>query len=237
VNERDQPTQLPRLIALLEVLACSDFLTQYAIAVTFAVFGFMPYSHGLLRVGYVVGLSLADTGLLLALIFFFLWTHGDRPRDVFLGVRPVGLEAARGLPLIFVALGIGAAVLLALRLLAPSLHTVEHNPLEDLLRTPSSAWLFAVVVVIAGGIREELQRAFLLHRFETWLGGGTTGVIVTSVAFGAGHYQLQGIDAGIATGLLGAFWGAIYLRRRSSIAPIVSHSGFDLLQIVQFLVK
>jgi membrane protease YdiL (CAAX protease family) len=55
------------------------------------------------------------------------------------------------------------------------------------------------------------------------------------VAFGAGHL-LQGIDAALATGLLGAFWGAVYLRRRSCVAPMVSHAGFDLLQIVQYIV-
>ena len=37
------------------------------------------------------------------------------------------------------------------------------------------------------------------------------------------------------TGLLGAFWGIVYLRRRSVVAPLVSHAGFDLLQIAQFL--
>src|SRR5207247_3370035 len=68
-----------------------------------------------------------------------------------------------------------------------------------------------------------------------WLGGGTMGVIVTSVAFGAGH-MLQGADAMLATGLLGAFWGVVYLRRRWCVAPLVSPSGFDLLQIVQFIV-
>jgi NhaP-type Na+/H+ and K+/H+ antiporter len=62
----------------------------------------------------------------------------------------------------------------------------------------------------------------------------TVGVIVTSVAFGAGHL-LQGYDAAIATGLLGALWGVVYLRRRSAVAPMVSHAGFDLLQIVQFV--
>ena len=59
--------------------------------------------------------------------------------------------------------------------------------------------------------------------------------MVTSAAFGAGHL-MQGVDATIATGLLGAFWGVIYLRRRSCVAPMVSHAGFDLVQIVQFLV-
>ena len=89
--------------------------------------------------------------------------------------------------------------------------------------------LFAIV---AGGVREEIQRAFLLHRFETWLGGAPLGLLITSAAFGAGHL-LQGADAAVATGLLGMFWGVIYLRRRSVIAPMVSHAGFDLLQIAQ----
>jgi membrane protease YdiL (CAAX protease family) len=57
---------------------------------------------------------------------------------------------------------------------------------------------------------------------------------VTSVAFGLGHIP-QGLDATVATGLLGAFWAAVYLRRRSVVAPIVSHSGFDLLQLLQFV--
>jgi membrane protease YdiL (CAAX protease family) len=50
-----------------------------------------------------------------------------------------------------------------------------------------------------------------------------------------GHY-LQGADAMIATGLLGAFWAVVYLRRGSVAAPIVSHSGFNLLQLLQLLV-
>jgi membrane protease YdiL (CAAX protease family) len=103
-----------------------------------------------------------------------------------------------------------------------------------LLRSPRDAWWFALVVVAAGGVREEIQRAFLLHRFNVWLGGPAVGLAVTSIAFGAGHL-LQGVDATIATGLLGAFWGAIYLGRRSCVAAIVSHSGFDLVQIAAFL--
>jgi len=90
------------------------------------------------------------------------------------------------------------------------------------------------VVLVAGGVREEIQRAFLLHRFEVSLGGPVVGVLVTSIGFGAGHL-VQGLDAAITTGLLGAFWAVIYLRRRSAAAPIVSHAGFDLVQIVPYL--
>jgi membrane protease YdiL (CAAX protease family) len=131
------------------------------------------------------------------------------------------------------ALILGVAVLAGIQRFAPWLHTVEHNPLQDLIRTPRDAAVFAVVVVVAGGIREEIQRAFLLRRFEQWMGGAGVGVVVTSVAFGAGHL-VQGADAAIATGLLGAFWSVIYLRRRSAVAPVVSHAGFNLLQLAQF---
>ena len=227
------PIQL-RVIALLEVLICSDFLTQFALGGTLSVFGFPAYIQGRLSVAYVVGLSLADAVLLIGLILLLLYAHGERPRDVLLGPRPVIGEAAVGLPLILFALGIALAVLLGVRYFAPSLHTVEQNPLQELLRSPRDAALFGLVVIVAGGVREEIQRAFLLHRFEQWLGGAGTGVVVTSIAFGLGHL-VQGVDAALATGLLGAFWGVVYLRRRSCVAPVVSHAGFDLVQILQFL--
>jgi membrane protease YdiL (CAAX protease family) len=182
-----------------------------------------------------VALSLGDAVLLIGLILALLYAHGERPREVLLGPRPVVAEGVFGLWLIPLPLVIALIVILTVRRFAPSLHNVELNPLQGLLDSPRDAWWFALVVVVAGGIREEIQRAFLLHRFEVWLGGGTVGLVVTSIAFGAGHFDLQGVDAGSATGLLGAFWGFVYLRRRSAIAPMVSHAGFDLLQIVPFL--
>ena len=35
--------------------------------------------------------------------------------------------------------------------------------------------------MIAGGVREEIQRAFILHRFDVWLGGPIVGLILSSV--------------------------------------------------------
>jgi membrane protease YdiL (CAAX protease family) len=219
-------------VALLEVLLCSDYLTQLALGATFAAFGYGPLGPaGQLRIGYVVGLSLIDTLMLVGLVLLFLRAHGERPRDLLIGRQPVA-EAILGVPLALAALAIGLGVLLTIRLVAPSLHTVERNPFEALLGSTRDTWLFVLVAIVAGGVREEIQRAFLLHRFETWLGGARLGVLVTSAAFGAGHL-LQGADAAVATGLLGMFWGVIYLRRRSAIAPMVSHAGFDLLQIAQ----
>ena len=88
------------------------------------------------------------------------------------------------MPLVFVGVGL---LLNAIRLAVPSLHNVETNPLEQLASTPGQAALFSLVAIIAGGLREELQRAFMLRRFEQYLGGATLGVMVLSAAFGLGH--------------------------------------------------
>ena len=236
----EPPTGAPpcaaRIVAVIEVLLCSDLLTQYAIGGTLFALGYpAKLPNGQLNVGYVVALSLGDAALLVGLILLLLYAHGERPRDVLFGRRPIVGEGLLGLLLIPLAFGIAIVVMLTVRRFAPSLHNVPDNPLQGLLTSPRDAWLFALVVLVAGGVREEIQRAFLLHRFDVWLGGGTIGLVVTSVAFGAGHFELQGADAGLATGLLGAFWGVVYLRRRSSLAPMVSHAGFDLLQILPFL--
>ena len=235
LEEARRPTLHERLIALLEVILCSDYPTQIALGATLGAFGFHPQtSSGSLAVGYIVTVSLLDTIFLVGLMVMFLRAHDESPRQVFLGSAPVRQEIWRGVPLTFAALFIAVTVLVTIQLVAPWLRTVQRNPMQDLVRTPFSAALFAIVVVIAGGIREELQRAFLMRRFERWLGGPTVGVIIASAMFGAGHL-LQGADAAIATGLLGAFWAVVYLRRRSVIAPMVSHSGFNLLQLAQFL--
>ena len=38
----------------------------------------------------------------------------------------------------------------------------------------------------------------------------------------------------IATGTLGLYWGAVYLRRRSFVGPMVSHAGFNLIELLQY---
>jgi membrane protease YdiL (CAAX protease family) len=219
-----------RVTAVLEVLLCSGFPTQALVVGMLAAAGWRPVAP--LTLSYVVALSLIDSVVLVALIVTFIRLRGERVSEVFFGGRSVVAEAVAGVPLIFAALAIGIGILTLLRMVAPGLHDVEQNPLEALIATPRDAAVFAIVVVIAGGIREELQRAFLLRRFERQLGGPIVGVIVASAVFGAGH-RVQGADAAIATALLGAFWAVVYLRRRSVMAPVVSHSGFNLLQLLQ----
>jgi membrane protease YdiL (CAAX protease family) len=93
-------------------------------------------------------------------------------------------------------------ILTSVRLLAPVLHNVETNPLEEMATGGlMNAAAFGVVGILAGGVREELQRAFMLRRFE-YFGGDKVGVVVLSIAFGLGHV-VQGWDAAVTTGALG----------------------------------
>ncbi len=223
-----------RMVAIGEVLLCSSVPTQVSIGYLLLVAGIAPLTpDGQLSLTYVLALSLLDTVALILLMVLFTRSHGYRVSDLWLGNRPVAAEAKLGLWLVPVVYLVVVVVLNVVRLAAPWMRTVPTNPLEELAATGTTeAALLGLVAIIAGGIREELQRAFLLVRFERHLGGATVGIVVLSVAFGLGHW-VQGLDAVVTTGLLGALWAVVYLKRRSSIAPVVSHAGFNSLEILR----
>jgi len=200
----------------------------------FALAGFSPLVGGRLSFAYIASLLLIDATLLIGLVFWLLRRRGELPSHVFFGARPVRPEIKLGLGLTAVVFALAVIVLSAARMFFPSLHNVKENPLQDLIQTPAQAFLLAIVATISGGLREEIQRAFIIHRFEQYLGGAHIGLILYSVVFGLGH-SLQGWDAVLTTALLGAFWGWIYIRRRSIVAPVVSHSGFNAAEIFVFL--
>lgn len=217
---------------------CSGYPTQILISYVLLAAGLGPMTpDGKLNGSFVFLLALTDTVLLLSLIVWLLVRRGERPWTVFFGDRPPGREIAVGmasLPLI-IALVIGLT--LAIRRIVPGLHNVPSNPLEGLIGDHAGGlWLFLFVVIVAGGVREELQRAFLLHRFRGDLGQPWLGVVITSIAFGMGH-TLQGHDAAVITGALGAAWGVLYLTRRSALASMVSHSLFNSGELLRAFLR
>jgi membrane protease YdiL (CAAX protease family) len=221
-----------RVAALLEVVACSGLPTQLALHGLLALVGIHPYDAARrLSTVYVFTISIADTVVLVCLAAWFLRLHGESWRAVFLGARPLARESLLGVLQVPLAFLLAAAVMLAARHLAPWLHDVQTNPMAGLITSRAGALGFAAVAVIAGGVREEVQRAFILHRFDQHLGGAWVGLALFSLVFGAGHV-VQGRDVALATTALGLFWGAVYLRRRSVAAPVVCHAGFNAAEIV-----
>jgi len=230
------PAILPieRIAAALEVILCSGFPTQIVIITVLSLFGMKPHLRdGQLSAPFVFTLTLLDTVLLVGLILFFLRSHRESPREQLLGSRPPWREAIFGLLLIPASFFVVITVLLLVQVVMPSLRNVPHNPLRDLVHSRWEAAIFGFVVMVAGGVREEVQRGFILLRFERYLGGGVVGLLVFSVLFGAGHLE-QGQDVAIATAVLGAFWGAVFLVRRSIVGPMIGHAGFNLAQVIKF---
>ena len=217
----------------MEVVLCSGFPTQLAVAAGLVIIGITPAAGGggELTLPYVVALSLADAVLLTGLIVYCLRRHGEQPAAVFVGARPPLPEMRLGLVLVPVAVVLATGTLWVLHTTWPWISNVPANPIEALIRSPRDALILLFVAVVAGGIREEVQRAFILRRFEQRLGGGWLGLVVFSAAFGLGHY-IQGWDAAIVTAMLGALWGALYLLRRSIVASMVSHAGFNAIEIL-----
>jgi len=222
----------PTWPAWVEILLCSGYPTQIVVGQLLVAAGIRPLlPNGSLSSTFVFLLSMADAVLLVGLILAFLLRRGERPADVFFGGRPPLGEIRAGIISVPFVLGLMIGLMLALRRFVPAMHNVDDNPLEGMIGTGSNIWMFLAVVIVAGGVREELQRAFL-HRFRGDLGQPWMGLFITSLAFGMGH-TLQGNDAAIITGALGAIWGAMYLMRGSALAGVVSHALFNSSEVLR----
>lgn len=74
-------------------------------------------------------------------------------------------------------------------------------------------------------------RGYLILRFATITGGVVTAAILSTIVFSFGH-GYEG-NAGVATvGVMGLILAAVYLWRRSLIAPIIMHFLQDFVAII-----
>lgn len=236
VSPRVQP--IPPWFAIIQAIAVSGVPTGIIVAVglmlTTDITPIGPEGINL-TLEFLATVTLLDTALIALLIRVFLEIGGEDSRSVFIGRRPVWGEMLRGLALVPVVFAGVTAIVLALRYFAPWLHTVKQSPIQEFMQTPFDAGIFLVVVVLGGGVREELQRAFILHRFEQSLGGVKLGLVVFSLIFGVLHWD-QGADVAIAIGCLGLFWGILYIKRRSAVMGMVNHAGFNAAQVAQAVI-
>jgi membrane protease YdiL (CAAX protease family) len=227
---------LDRASAAFEVILCSGFPTQLLLIGALASAGMRPRTAaGELSAPFIFALTLADTVLVVGLIVLFFRARGESMRQQLFASQRTWREVVVGFALIPASFLLVVFVLVLLQLVAPGLRNVPNNPLAGLAKTRLEAAVFAFVVMVAGGVREEIQRGFVLRRFEQYLGGGAAGLVVFSIMFGLGHLE-QGHDVAIATGLLGAFWGTVFLARRSILGPMIGHAGFNLTQIAKFMI-
>jgi membrane protease YdiL (CAAX protease family) len=155
---------------------------------------------------------------------------GERPGD--LGFRlPSAREAiVIGVPLtlaLFVVVNVVLNTALAAVMGGGSSRSIAH-----LFRDPSQAPLWILTAIIGGGFAEELERAFILTRFERLFGrpGLVTALVLSTIVFGIGHLY-QGPSGAISAACTGLAFAFVFLRRRRVIDAMLVHAAFDLLGI------
>jgi membrane protease YdiL (CAAX protease family) len=152
-----------------------------------------------------------------------------------LGFRPVRgwgrelLLAGACLPVVFVTLW---TMELLIALWDPRV-LQEVNPVLAVIRTPGDLTLFLISGVIAGGIREEVQRAFIIRRSAVYFWSPWVGLLLWSVLFGLAH-STQGTAAMVITGLLGLEFGIFYLWRRALPVPVLVHALFNVAVLLVY---
>jgi membrane protease YdiL (CAAX protease family) len=89
-----------------------------------------------------------------------------------------------------------------------------------------------IVLAFLAGFSEELVRIFMLTRFEMVLGraGLILVLILNPITFGLAHLY-QGMGGVVISGFSGLLFGLVYLRKRSAIEVMVSHTFYDLIGI------
>ncbi len=223
---------LDKLQAAIEVLLLSGLVSGFFAAIPFS-FRTENQASGILMNAHLVSASiLLEAWIFFVLLWIVLRLHRETLRS--LGLRLAGwrTETMVGLavvPILFVSNVIVAA---GFRYFLPKYY-LERNPLTEMIRTSTDLALFITSALIAGGIKEELQRAFILTRFRQHLGGAGVGLVVWSLAFGVQHY-VQGVQGIVAATLFGFLFGAVYLARRNIVAPIVAHGLYDTLALLGY---
>ena len=221
-----------RALALLEILLALGVLTDLLALALLSPFG--SISNPLGSVKALAVFTTCSSLLLLALLAILQRMRGEPFLASILGTRRAwGREAARGLlwvPAIFAA---SYALKSLFRHAAPAIYSGERNVLEEMMRNPADLVLFLFVAVFTGGFKEEVQRAFVIRRFEAGWGHAWLGALLFAVYFGLGH-RVQGADEAITAGALGLAWGLLFIRRRSIVAPVVSHGLYDVLELVRY---
>ena len=156
------------------------------------------------------------------------------------GVSELGVSRKAWPKHVGVGLVLGVAMFVGLNVLLASVmgslipRSPDQGPtILSFFAQPWNLLIWLPIGVFGGGIVEELERIFIITRFEQWLGrpGLILGVALSSAMFGFGHLY-QGLGLAIATAVSGLVFALAYLRRRSALEPITAHAFSDVLAML-----
>ena len=223
---------IDRIQAAVEVLLISGLVSGLIAALLLSLFRVKNLDLLLKNANLLSAHLLLESAITFLILAALLRLHGESVRSLGLRWESWKRNLLLGLTLVPILFSINGVVIFVFRSYLPRYY-LEHNPLVENLHTPQQLALFVFSALVAGGIKEEIQRAFILNRFRTYLGGAWVGLLLWSIAFGAGHY-VQGVPGIVIASLYGFLFGVIYLRSGSLIAPITAHAAYDTVAILAF---
>jgi membrane protease YdiL (CAAX protease family) len=221
-----------RVQAIFEIILVSGLISSF---LAYLPFSALPgWSAGLLlnSARYVSLYLLLESGITLLLMATILKARGESLHGLGLCLDRWKPNVTVGLLVVPFLFLINAAINLFFRVYLPRYYT-EQNPLTESVRSPQQLLLFIVAALIAGGIKEEVQRAFILNRFRRYLGGAGIGLVLWTMAFAAGHY-VQGAQGITAAAIYGFIFGIIYLASGNLVAPMIAHGAYDTLALLGY---
>jgi membrane protease YdiL (CAAX protease family) len=223
---------LDRIQAAIEIFLIGGLVSGLIAALLLSFFRVKNLDLLLKNANLLSVYILLESAIAFLILAALLRLHGESVRSLGLRWEFWKRNLLLGLTLVPIFFSINGVVIFVFRSYLSRYYS-EHNPLVENLHTPQQLALFIFSALVAGGIKEEMQRAFILNRFRTYLGGAWVGLLLWSIAFGAGHY-VQGVQGIVIASLYGFLFGVIYLRSGSLIAPITAHAAYDTLAILAF---
>lgn len=220
-----------RFQAVLEIILASSIVSSFLVSLVFvSMFGRKRLNIAEMDVGFFTTYQMLESVVVFLIIWLLMKTRGETFSDMGLRLRQWKINVLLGIgaaPCLIIVSGAAGATI---QLLLPE-YAIEKNPLMEMINSPRQLVLFIVTAIVAGGVKEELQRAFILTRFRRHLGGAVIGLVVWSLAFGAGHY-VQGLQGVCVATILGLFFGALYLIRGNLILSITAHAAYNTLTLL-----
>ena len=183
-------------------------------------------------VRFISAFLLLESTVSFFILAILLKMHRENMRDLGIHRRQWKTHAALGLMLVPFLFLINGLLTFVFKNYFPKYYT-ERNPLTENIHSLEQLVLLIIAALIAGGIKEELQRAFILNRFRRYLGGATIGLLLWSLAFGVGHY-VQGVQGVFLATIYGFLFGLVYLLSGNLIAPIIAHGAYDTLALIGY---
>jgi len=223
---------MDRVQALVKVLLLAGLLSSFLAAMPLSALHIKSAQLLTSDAKIICLFLLLEAGITLALMMLILKSHRESLRSLGLRWDRWKSDLTTGLGLVPLLFLIDAGVSAAFRAYLPKYY-IEKNPLTEIIHSPQQLCLFIFSALVAGGLKEELQRAFILNRFGRYLGGSGLGLVLWSLFFGAGHY-VQGVQGIVIATIYGFVLGATYLLSKSLVAPIVAHGAYDALALVVY---